>query len=378
MMPINSLSQELFPFPYFILSRDLHILSASANHQHQCEKHISELLANSQNEQALQAFLFGKNGESLDLQFKDGWFRIYRADGQENETIHIFCFPIEAFAADINLVLAQFEEKAAVFSKALKKKKEKIVQTAEQVQEMAVAYEYQANLGKLAAGIAHEIRNPLTTVQGFLQLLKPQLKEIGKEEYANIALGEISRANEIIGSFLNANKPSENKMKKVHINQIVKEIVMLYESEAALRGSLLLFEPSPNDPTMSAVPGELKQVLSNLFKNAMEAMTEKGLAGSVQATVETCGQKAVITILDNGCGMSDETLEKIYEPYYTTKETGTGIGMWVCKKIVEDLGGYIDISSRPGEGTAVKLMLPAEPADAMKDVNLQMSRESRK
>nr|WP_276541828.1 ATP-binding protein [Bacillus infantis] len=243
---------------------------------------------------------------------------------------------------------------------------------------MAVAYEFQANLGKLAAGIAHEIRNPLTTVKGFLQLLKPQLREIGKEEYASIALGEISRANEIIGSFLNANKPSENKIKKVHINQIVREIVMLYESEAVLRGSLLLFEPSPDDPTLAAVPGELKQVLSNLFKNAMEAMTIESTAGSVQAKVECSSQHAVITIQDNGCGMSEETLQRIYEPFYTTKETGTGIGMSVCKKIVEELGGSIEISSRPGEGTMVKLILPADTADTDKEVKPEANLESRK
>ncbi|TYS65330.1 GHKL domain-containing protein [Bacillus infantis] len=366
MIPVNSLSHESFPFPYFILSRDLYIISASGNQQQHCQKHISELLADGQNAQELQAFLLGSNAEYVDFHFIEGWFRIYRADGADNETIHIFCFPIEPLAAEIEQVLAEFEEKAAVFSKALKKKKEKLIQTAEQVQEMAVAYEFQANLGKLAAGIAHEIRNPLTTVKGFLQLLKPQLREIGKEEYASIALGEISRANEIIGSFLNANKPSENKMKKVHINQIVKEIVMLYESEAVLRGSLLLFEPSPNDPTMAAVPGELKQVLSNLFKNAMEAMTIQSMAGSVQAKVECCSKHAVITIQDNGCGMSEETLQRIYEPFYTTKETGTGIGMSVCKKIVEELGGSIDISSRPGEGTAVKVILPIEAEEAEK------------
>ncbi|SIB01431.1 two-component sensor and regulator [Mycobacteroides abscessus subsp. abscessus] len=90
------------------------------------------------------------------------------------------------------------------------------------------------------------------------------------------------------------------------------------------------------------------------------------MAGSVQAKVECCSKHAVITIQDNGCGMSEETLQRIYEPFYTTKETGTGIGMSVCKKIVEELGGSIDISSRPGVGTAVKVILPIEAEEAEK------------
>ncbi len=131
-----------------------------------------------------------------------------------------------------------------------------------------------ATMGQLAAGIAHEIRNPLTTVKGFIQLIKPYLSEIGKEEYAAIAIDEIDRANEIIYEFLNAAKPSQNKKQLISVNKLIKDIIILFESEAILKDLEMETIYHCEDAKLYIDIKQIKQVLVNIIKNAIEAIEE--------------------------------------------------------------------------------------------------------
>ncbi|WP_449622960.1 ATP-binding protein [Robertmurraya sp. Marseille-Q9965] len=225
--------------------------------------------------------------------------------------------------------------------------------------EMSLQTSYLSNVGQLAAGIAHEIRNPLTTIKGFIQLMKPYLVEIEKEEYATIALGEIERANTILYEFLNAAKPHINVAKQIDVNRLVKEIMILFEGEGHLKNISISTNLALENPSLYLEEHQLKQVLVNLVKNAFEAVPATG--GEIFLSTEVRNELVMIRIEDNGCGMSDETIQRIFTPFYTTKATGTGLGLSVCNEIIHQLGGEIEIKSQLGVGTTFLLYLPYQP-----------------
>lgn len=226
--------------------------------------------------------------------------------------------------------------------------------------EISLQSSYLANVGQLAAGIAHEIRNPLTTIKGFIQLMKPYLVEIEKEEYATIALEEIDRANTILYEFLNAAKPHVNEAKHIDVNRLVKEITILFEGEAHLRNITLCTNLAQENPSLFLEEHQLKQVLVNVVKNAFEAVPATG--GEIILSTEVRDEMVLFRIGDNGCGMSDETVQRIFMPFYTTKATGTGLGLSVCNDIIHHLGGEIEIKSQLGVGTDFLIYLPYKPA----------------
>lgn len=257
-------------------------------------------------------------------------------------------------------LLEQMESKFSHIEQEIKNKKQYINQTMLELHEFSMVNSHYQNVEKLAAGIAHEIRNPLTTVSGFIQLLKPYLKEIGKDQYADIALDELKRANEIIYEFLNASKPSEDNIIPISINKLVKETTLLYESEAILNNIEIVNEFTEKEVKILANPKQIKQVLINLLKNAMEAITEnnKQQKGMIYFKSDFEDGQASIMIQDNGCGMSDNIVNKLFLPFHSTKEKGTGVGLTICKKIIEDHSGSIAVESNDGAGTTFRIHLP--------------------
>ncbi|KAF0817427.1 MULTISPECIES: sensor histidine kinase [unclassified Cytobacillus] len=213
--------------------------------------------------------------------------------------------------------------------------------------------------GQLAAALAHEIRNPLTTVKGFMQLLKPYLSEIGKEQYAELAIDEINRANDMIYEFLNASKPGTNKKAKINLNKLIQEMKMLFESQANINNINLSVKPCPGNPIIYGDTNKIKQVLINIIKNALEACEEVHAGdGEVSITAKSNSQQTEIIIEDNGPGMTEETINKLFLPFYTTKEKGTGIGLSICRKIIEEHKGRIAVNSRLSQGSVFIIELP--------------------
>jgi len=236
----------------------------------------------------------------------------------------------------------------------------KDVSDYKQIEQTALQNDKLAMLGKIAAAIAHEIRNPLTSIRGFIQLLKPYLESIGKQEYARIILSEIDRANDIIYEFLNSSKPTAPMKQKLKVSSLVKETILLTESEAHMKGCELITEH--NDPGIAVAIDvkQIKQVLLNIVKNAMDAIHEardrrKGL---IEISSRREGRFAVISIRDNGKGMDRTTLNRLFDPFFTTKEEGTGLGLSVSYRIIRNHGGTIQVDSKLGEGTEFKIYLP--------------------
>lgn len=231
--------------------------------------------------------------------------------------------------------------------------------TKKEYEQLIVQANYASNISQLSAGIAHEIRNPLTTIKGFIQLLAPHLTEIGKDEYANIALSEINRVNEMIFQFLNATKPKPTQISYIELNKLIKEVEILYESEAQLRNITIRTDLDPTNPIIYMDDHQLKQVIVNIIKNSIEAMEEPSrLGGHIDIRTEVNEDRVEISIHDNGCGMPSESIEKVFLPYYTTKTNGTGLGLSICKKIIEENSGHIQIHSTPHEGTDFRIDLP--------------------
>jgi len=211
-----------------------------------------------------------------------------------------------------------------------------------------------AAVGLLAAGVAHEIRNPLTTLKGFVQLL---MSDIDKH-HADILLSEIDRINLIVSEFLILSKPQVIKYESQNIKLILNNIMSILETQATLKGIQLISEYDLNIPFINCEQNQLKQVFINLIKNAIEAMPN---GGKIIIKAKKINNKMVsIQIIDQGMGIEKERIPKLGEPFYTTKENGTGLGLMVCFKIIEQHGGIMNISSQINKGTTVEVCLPID------------------
>lgn len=217
-----------------------------------------------------------------------------------------------------------------------------------------------AMLGKLSASIAHEIRNPLTAIRGFIQLLHPYLHQLGKEEYAKIILAEIDRANDIIHEFLSSSKPSVPQVGMIPVSALLKEVVLLTESEALMKGCQINLHPLQEDMVISGDVKQMKQVVLNMIRNAMEAVADRedDSMGKIEVGARREGSEVRMFISDNGKGMDIRTLDRLFNPFFTTKENGTGLGLSVSDRIIKNHGGCISVSSRVNEGTHFVISLP--------------------
>ena len=248
-----------------------------------------------------------------------------------------------------------------------------------------------SSIGRLAASVAHEIGNPLNALHIHLQLMERELKKLklsavgaapaGKpppprkrlarapvvendtmdsalklEKYLGVATGEIARLDYIVTQFLSAIRPSPPQIKPASLNEVVAETLELLRPEIENRGITVrekLARPAP--PPASFDPGQIKQVLVNLIKNAMQAMTKGGVL-----TLQTDhGPDGVwVSVGDTGGGIPQEQINRIFEPFYTTKKKGSGLGLMIVQRIVRDHGGRIELESHVGQGTVFRVWLP--------------------
>ncbi|MFC0471145.1 ATP-binding protein [Halalkalibacter kiskunsagensis] len=210
-------------------------------------------------------------------------------------------------------------------------------------------------ISELAASIAHEVRNPLTVVKGFLQLM--QKDEKGKNnDYFSIALCEMNRAEEIISDYLNFAKPHSKNVQVMEVNQVLREIVNILTPYALKENVELKIEGS-NKTTVRSDQNQFKQVLINLIKNAIEATPKNG---KVNVDLEEDKTVVKITITDTGKGMSNEQLTNIGTLFYSTKDKGTGLGTMVSFRIIAEMGGTLRYESKVNVGTKVTIVLPVD------------------
>ncbi len=218
-----------------------------------------------------------------------------------------------------------------------------------------------SSLGHLAAGVAHEIRNPLNAMSMGLQRLRREFlpQENGKKEeflsFADIILKEIQRINEIIEQFLTLARPFDLKKKEAPIGNLLNHLVSLFQEEATSQGIILSLELGTNLPPLQMDEEKLTQALINIMKNGMQAM-EKG--GTLRIEARPLKEGVEIVFTDSGTGIPEDQMEKIFNYYYTTKEKGVGLGLPIAHRIIEAHGGLLRIESKVGVGTKVTVALP--------------------
>ncbi len=207
--------------------------------------------------------------------------------------------------------------------------------------------------GQLAAGIAHEIRNPLTSIKGFLQLLSSQMKD--KRDYVDIMKSELNRIESITSELLLLAKPHSQAFRVQEFHTLIQQVVSIMEPQAILNNVEIHFSHSEGDLLIRCDENQLKQVFVNFIKNAIEAMPSGGV---VQVRLERQGDNAIVSVTDQGCGIPEEKLTTIWQPFYTTKEKGTGLGLMVSYSIIENHNGSIHVSSRTNIGTTFTVRMP--------------------
>jgi len=218
-----------------------------------------------------------------------------------------------------------------------------------------------SSLGMLAAGIAHEIRNPLVAVKTFLDLL-PQRS--GDQEFMtnfrDLSLNELRRVTDLITDLLALGKSAATERRSVELAPIVEPIARLMDSTARKRGVEIVSSIQPNLPTVRADPDQVKQIVLNLVLNAIEASPPNARVTVGVRTPRTGHDRVIIEVRDEGAGIPPDKLKTIFHPFFTTKEKGTGLGLALVHQMVVEHGGEIVVESEPGRGSVFRVTLPTE------------------
>jgi two-component system, sporulation sensor kinase E len=213
----------------------------------------------------------------------------------------------------------------------------------------------------LAAGVAHELGNPLNSLNIHLQLMERQARKVrgkAREELQHsidICRGEINRLDSIVSQFLRAIRPSRPQLRPENINSIVEEAVRFFAAEIEARDIVVETELHSDLPLLQLDRDQMKQAFYNVIKNSFEAMKRRGI---LRIRTDRDESHVRVSFIDNGGGMSAEALSHVFEPYYTTKATGTGLGLLIVRRIVREHGGELAIESTEGRGLSLIIRLP--------------------
>ncbi|MFD2183501.1 two-component system sensor histidine kinase AtoS [Rhodoplanes azumiensis] len=209
-----------------------------------------------------------------------------------------------------------------------------------------------AALGELTAGIAHEVRNPLTSIRGFIQYLDECESLEEWRAYGPLIIRQVDSLNHLVGELLAFGRPQPPRIGKVDVAQLIKEMAFLARGKSDARIAL---DCDGSFPTIEADGEALKQALLNLIINAIQAIPD---GGTVTVSTRTEDDRVVIAVKDDGVGVAPENLDKVFDPFFSTKPSGTGLGLAMVHRIVDAHGGVITFNSTPGKGTVVEIRLP--------------------
>lgn len=215
----------------------------------------------------------------------------------------------------------------------------------------------------LAAGVAHEIGNPLNALNIHLQLIAREIEPLAHDDRENlrelidVARQEVDRLDQIIHQFLRAVRPTKPQLEPTHLDELLQETLHLMRPEIENRGVLVEEDFADDLPIVHVDRGQIKQAFFNVIKNAMEAMVDGGLL-KISLSIE--GRFIAASFRDNGPGIPSDQLSSIFEAYKTSKKEGSGLGLMIVQRIVREHGGQIEIDSRPDEGMTFILYLPHE------------------
>lgn len=227
---------------------------------------------------------------------------------------------------------------------------------AKKREEILFEHEKMRIVGELAAGLAHEIRNPLAIIQGFLQYSKNHQYNI--EPWYDLIQQEVGRMNNLTVEFLQFSKPHPSALQVYPLHECLQKVVSLTGPKASAMELGLEYTGGKMDIHVRIDMDKMVQVFVNIVNNALEALREGGNSGRVTVTLSRIGSQSVTEVRDTGIGIREQDMKQIFNPFFTTKADGTGLGLSICKKIVQDHGGSIEVTSAPGQGTTFSVILP--------------------
>ncbi|MBS4189990.1 PAS domain S-box protein [Bacillus sp. FJAT-49705] len=227
------------------------------------------------------------------------------------------------------------------------------ISVSKKAQELMINSEKLTIAGQLAAGIAHEVRNPLTAIKGFFQMMEKDVME--NKLYFDVIGSEINRIEVILNELLLLAKPQEAKFEFKNIEVILNHVLTLLESQTNLNNIQIIKNIEPSIPLIKCDENQLKQVFINFLKNSIEAMPRGGMIHI--DVLQQSASSILIRIVDQGSGIPEHLLNRVGEPFFTTKEKGTGLGLMICKNIIEEHQGKIKIASSPS-GTRIEIHFP--------------------
>ncbi|MFL5331289.1 MAG: sensor histidine kinase [Gemmataceae bacterium] len=228
-------------------------------------------------------------------------------------------------------------------------------QQLQDAQAQVLHQEKMAAFGLLAAGIAHEVGNPLTAISSIVQML--ELRDLGPYTHEKLTLvsGQLHRIRDILRELVNFSRPSSTKPTRLNVAEVMDEALSIAKYYRGAKSRVIATEYSENLPSIVGVRGQLVQVFLNLVLNAIDATQKEGRINLRLSCEES---ELMAEVSDDGCGLSADVRERLFEPYFTTKTHGTGLGLFVTRKLLADLGGRIEVTGRPGGGTIFCVRLP--------------------
>jgi hypothetical protein len=238
----------------------------------------------------------------------------------------------------------ELEERIQHESEALKKAHAEVVQSQKL-----------ATLGYLAAGMAHEIRNPLNSISLFVQLIKEGVEDSEKSEYIAKILNEIDRVDGTLRKLLDTARRPRFELTEVSIEEIIQKTLDSFTPQMSAQGVILRFSPKRHLPRLKADPAEIQQIFINLFLNAIDEMAE---GGELDIKLDHDEPDIVIRVSDSGKGIPEANLPNIFDPFFSTKSRGTGMGLPIVLRIVKNYGGKIEVVATGANGTTFLVRLP--------------------
>jgi two-component system, sporulation sensor kinase A len=220
-----------------------------------------------------------------------------------------------------------------------------------EVEEMMIRSEKMSIAGQLAAGIAHEIRNPLTSIKGFLQLLQAGVNR--KDVYYKIMIEEIEKMETITSELLFISKPLTDNKQEESLFEMIEDVMELLRPQAKLKNITL--DVNGEEPSVYCDKSQIKQVFINIIKNAIEAMEEPG---KITVMIREMNHEIIIDIVDEGPGIAEEVIHKLGEPFFTTKQQGTGLGLMITKQLLERHQAMLEILQNEVKGSTFRIIFP--------------------
>ncbi|MEN8190028.1 MAG: ATP-binding protein [Thermodesulfobacteriota bacterium] len=278
--------------------------------------------------------------------------------GQKDDGDNVYLKEVELFDGRGKPLILQLTALSVVDSKGDFAGRLLLIQDLSQVKRLQAEVrrnERMAALGKMAAGVAHELRNPLSSIKGLAVLLGSRFKKESSDyQTAHILTEEVDRLNRSISELLDYSRPHELQKKSCDLGEVISEALTLIRVDAEAAGVEIGAEFDAGYPEVAVDQDKIKQVFLNLFLNSIQAM-ESG--GELRVVLDERAGRLRCRVSDTGCGLDAVSLAKVFDPYFTTKPQGTGLGLAMSAKIVEEHGGTITMASDPGKGTTVTVIL---------------------